>query len=191
MLVTSEVTPHHLTFDTTSQANQGTYLQVNPPIRSRDHRDCLFQALRDGIITTIGSDHAPHTREEKSCHYPNSPSGVPGVQTLVSVMLDHIHKKRLKLQDFVRLTSYGPHIVFGIKNKGRMVCGYDADFTIVDMKKEREIENSWIASRARWTPYAGMKTTGAPVGTMIRGRLVMWNDEITAPPQGTLVQFTS
>jgi dihydroorotase len=184
-----EMTPHHLTFSSDDYARLGNLLQMNPPIRAASHRTALWQALASGLTDILGSDHAPHTLEEKAKPYPQSPSGMAGVQTLVPVMLDHVAKGQLTLERFVDLTSGGPARVFGIAGKGRIAQGYDADFTVVDLKRSRMIENSWIASRCGWTPYDGMKVTGWPVGTIIRGNRVMWEGEIIGTACGQPIAF--
>jgi dihydroorotase len=137
----------------------------------------------------IGSDHAPHTLEEKAKPYPESPSGLPGVQTLVPLMLDHVNAGRLTIERFVDLTSHGPARIYQIAGKGRMAVGYDADFTIVDLKRRQTIANDWIESRCGWTPYDGLTVTGWPVGTLVRGRRVMWEGEILGSPSGEPVRF--
>ena len=184
-----EATPQHLTFSCDDYARLGTRLQMNPPIRAARHRERVWYGLEQGIVDILGSDHAPHTLEEKAKPYPQSPSGMPGVQTLVPVMLDHVNARRLSLERFVDLTSAGPARLFGIAGKGRVAVGYDADLTIVDLKRRMTIEDSWIASRCGWTPYAGMNVTGWPVGTFVRGRRVMWEGEIVTPGQGEPVRF--
>jgi dihydroorotase len=184
-----EATPQHLTFSAEDYARLGTRLQMNPPVRAARHRDRLWYGLAQGIVDILGSDHAPHTLEEKAKPYPQSPSGMPGVQTLVPVMLDHLNAGRLSLERFVDLTSAGPARLFGIAGKGRVAVGYDADLTIVDLKRRETITDSWIGSRCGWTPYAGMNVTGWPVGTILRGRRVMWESEIVTPGQGEAVRF--
>lgn len=188
-MATVEVTPHHLTLTADDYARLGTKIQMNPPLRESRHRDALWQAIASGLVDVLGSDHAPHTLEEKSKPYPQSPSGMTGVQTLVPIMLNHVSTGKLTLERFVDLTSHGPQRIFGIANKGRIVEGYDADFTIVDMKRTQTISNNWIESRSQWTPYAGVKVQGWPVGTIIRGRKVMWQGEILAPAQGQPIRF--
>ena len=123
-VATVEVTPHHLTLSSDDYARLGTLLQMNPPVRSKEHQRAIWQALQSGVVDILGSDHAPHTLEEKAKPYPNSPSGMPGVQTLVPVMLDHVSKGRLTLERFVDLTSHGPARIFGIACKGRIAAGY-------------------------------------------------------------------
>jgi dihydroorotase len=184
-----EATPQHLTFSAEDYAWLGTRLQMNPPIRAGRHRERIWYGLAQGIVDILGSDHAPHTLEEKSKPYPQSPSGMPGVQTLVPVMLDHVNAGRLSLERFIDLTSAGPARLFGIAAKGRVAVGYHADLTIVDLKRRQTITDSWIGSRCGWTPYAGMSIAGWPVGTIIRGRRVMWEGEIVTPGQGETVQF--
>jgi dihydroorotase len=149
----------------------------------------LWRAVAAGIVDCIGSDHAPHTREEKARPYPRSPSGLTGVQTLVPIMLDHVAAGRLSLARFVDLTSAGTARIFGIAAKGRIAVGYDADFTIVDLNARRTITNDWIASRAGWTAFDGMTVTGWPMATIIRGRIVMRDGELTGPPAGQPVRF--
>ncbi|MFT4792160.1 MAG: dihydroorotase [Paracoccaceae bacterium] len=189
-LVTCEATPHHLTLDgDEAYARLGTLVQMNPPVRGAKHRDEIFEGLRQGVIDVLGSDHAPHALDEKAKPYPASPSGMPGVQTLVPVMLDHVAQGRLSLERFVDLTAHGPQRIFGIAGKGRIAVGYDADFTVVDLKAKRTIRNDWIASKCGWTPYDGMDVTGWPKGTIIRGNRVMWEDELTGPSRGAPVRF--
>jgi dihydroorotase len=184
-----EVTPQHLNFSADDYASLGTRMQINPPIRQASHRDALWAGLAQGIVDTLGSDHSPHTLEEKAQPYPESPSGMPGVQTTVPVMLDHVSAGRLSLERFVDLTSAGPQRLFGIAGKGRIAVGYDADLTIVDLKRRETIGNDWIASRAGWTPYDGRTVTGWPVGTIVRGRRVMWDGELTTGATGQPVRF--
>ena len=138
---------------------------MNPPVRSADHRDGIWRGVELGIVDVLGSDHAPHTLEEKAKPYPASPSGMPGVQTLVPLMLDHVNAGRLSLQRLVDLTSAGPARLFGIARKGRIAVGYDADLTIVDMKRKETIRHEWIASKCGWTPYDGVTVQGWPIGT--------------------------
>jgi len=185
-----EVTPQHLTLAAPeAYARLGTRAQMNPPIRDERHRQALWQALASGLVDVLGSDHAPHTLAEKALDYPASPSGMPGVQTLVPVMLDHVNAGRLTIERFVDLTSHGPMRLYGIASKGRIARGYDADLTIVDLKARRTITDSWIESRCAWTPYDGMSVTGWPVGTIIAGRRVMWQGEIAGPAHGRPVRF--
>jgi dihydroorotase len=184
-----EVTPHHLTFSADDYPRLGTLLQMNPPVRDSGHRDGIWAGVRNGTADILGSDHAPHTLEEKAKPYPQSPSGMPGVQTLVPVMLDQVVRENLSLERFMDMTSAGPARLFGIAGKGRIAAGYDADFTIVDLKRRETIQNSWIASRCGWTPYAGLSVTGWPVGTVIRGQRVMWDGELVAPGAGQPVRF--
>ena len=184
-----EATPHHLTFSADDYARLGTKLQMNPPVRGAEHREGIWRGLAQGVIDVIGSDHAPHTREEKARPYPESPSGMTGVQTLVPIMLDHVAAGRLTLQRLADLTSAGPARLFGVVGKGRIAAGYDADFTIVDLKRRETIGDSWIASRCGWTPYDGREVVGWPVGTIVRGARVMWEGEIVTPAQGAAVRF--
>ena len=184
-----EVTPHHLTLDETAYTRLGTYAQMNPPVRDKAHRAGIWAGVSNGVVDVLGSDHAPHTREEKDHPYPASHSGMTGVQTLVPIMLDHVNAGRLSLERFVDLTSHGPNRLFGIATKGRVAVGYDADLTIVDMQRRETITNEWVKSRAGWTPYHGVEVTGWPVGTIVRGNIVMWQGELVAAHQGQPMRF--
>ena len=186
---TGETQPHYLLRVDTDMKDVGPLLKMNPPVRSADHREGIWYGIEQGIIDVLGSDHAPHTLEEKAKTYPASPSGMTGVQTLVPLMLDHINAGRLSLARFVDLTSAGPARLYNIACKGRIAAGYDADFTIVDLKRSETITNKWVASRAGWTPYDGIKVTGWPVGTFVRGRRVMWQGEVVTPSSGEPVRF--
>jgi len=185
-----EVTPHHLTLEAPDCYRRlGTFAQMNPPVRDRAHQAALWEGLAQGIVDVLGSDHAPHAREEKEREYPASPSGMTGVQTLVPLMLDHVNAGQLSLLRLVDLTSAGPARLFGIARKGRIAVGYDADLTVVDLKRRETITNGWIASRAGWTPYDGVTVTGWPVGTFVRGNRVMWEGELVTPAIGEAVRF--
>lgn len=189
-IATVEVLPQHLTLEAPECYERlGTFAQMNPPIRDRRHRERLWQAVLDGTVTVLGSDHAPHTREEKAKPYPQSPGGFPGVQTLVPLMLNHVNEGRLPLIRFVELVGEGPRRVFGLLNKGRLAVGFDADVTVVDMKARRRIENSWIASRVGWTPFDGMQVQGWPKMVFLNGLLSMENDQILRPHSGRPADF--
>nr|WIE90643.1 dihydroorotase [Mesorhizobium sp. WSM4875] len=189
-VATCEATPHHLTLSADDYARLGTLIQMNPPVRAARHRDRVWHGIAQGIVDVLGSDHAPHTLAEKAKPYPASPSGMTGVQTLVPIMLDHVNAGRLTLQRFVDLSSHGPQRIFGMAGKGRIAAGYDADFTVVDLKRRETITNAQAGSKAGWTPYDGKEVTGWPVGTIVRGNRVMWDGEIVTPGQGRAVEFS-
>ncbi len=189
-IATVEATPQHLTLAAPEcYQDLGTFAQMNPPIREAHHRDAIWAAVQSGIVDVIGSDHAPHTREEKAKPYPASPSGMTGVQTLLPLLLDHVNHGRLTLERLVDLTSAGAQRVFGLRTKGRLAVGYDADLTIVDLKKKWTVTDDWIASRSGWTPFAGNKLTGQPIGTIIRGHRVMWEASLIGQPIGAPLRF--
>jgi dihydroorotase len=189
-IATCEVTPQHLTLAAEdAYPRLGSYAQMNPPIRSGAHRDGLWHWVGQGVPDVLGSDHAPHTIEEKAKTYPASPSGMPGVQTLVPLMLDHIANGRLTIERFIDLTSAGPQRIFGLAGKGRIATGYDADFTVVDLKKRWTVDKDWLASRCGWSPFEGMALTGKAVGTIIRGKRVMWEDTLANDAHGEPVRF--
>jgi len=188
-VATCEATPHHLTLSADDYATLGNLIQMNPPVRDKRHRDGVWKGIDQGIVDVLGSDHAPHTLEEKQKSYPASPSGMTGVQTLVPIMLDHVNAGRLSLERFVDLSSHGPNRIFGMARKGRIAVGYDADLTIVDMKRRETITHEQAGSKAGWTPYHGKTVTGWPVGTFVRGIKVMWEAEIVNPNKGEPVEF--
>jgi len=187
---TVEVTPQHLTLAAPDCYERlGSRAQMNPPVRDEHHRQALWRALDQGVVDVLGSDHAPHTLEEKQRPYPQSPSGMTGVQTLLPIMLDHVNAGRLSLERLVDLASAGPARIFNISRKGRIAVGYDADLAIVDLKAKRTITDDWIASRAGWTPYDGVEVTGWPISTIVRGKHVVRDGELVGSPIGEPVRF--
>jgi len=185
-----EVTPQHLTL-TAPEAYERLkgFAQMNPPIREAHHQAGLWEGVALGVADVLGSDHAPHTREEKARPYPASPSGMPGVQTLVPIMLTHVVDGKLTLERFVDLTSHGVNRIFGLADKGRLAVGFDADLTIVDMKARRTITHDWMATRAGWTPFDGFEAKAWPKATIVRGQIVMRDDEVIAEGRGEPVRF--
>ena len=189
-VATCEVTPQHLTLVAPDCYERLMGLaQMNPPIRTAEHQAGLWRGIANGVVDVIGSDHAPHTLEEKAKPYPASPSGMPGVQTLVAILLTHVAEGRLTLERFVDLTSAGAQRIFGLADKGRMAVGWDADITIVDLKARRTIRNADQATRVGWTPFDGMETKDWPMATIIRGNVVMRDDELVRPSLGQPMRF--
>ena len=188
--ITFEITPQHLTiFAPDCYDKIGTYAQMNPPIRDKSHYDKLWYAVKNNFNDTIGSDHAPHLKKNKEKEYPNSPSGMPGVQTLMTVMLNHVNDGKLSLNQLINLVCENPVKIFGIKNKGFIKEGFDADFTIVDMNKTIEIKNENIESKCGWSPFHGLKFKGTPVATIVGGNIKMKDGEIIGDPEGKPLVF--
>ena len=188
--VTFEITPQHLTLYAPDCYNElGTYAQMNPPLRTKEHYDRLWVAIKNNIADVLGSDHAPHSKENKDKEYPNTPSGMPGVQTIFPVMLDHVNNGKLTLEQLIKLMCENPCRIFGIKNKGYIKEGYDADLTIADMNKEVTINNEMIASKCGWTPFNNYKVKGFPVGTIVNGVLVMSEGKIIEESKGKPLKF--
>ena len=174
--VSLEATTNHLSlFAPESYNDLGTLIQMNPPVREKFHMDGIWKGVLDGTVDVIGSDHAPHTLEQKSQEYPSSPSGMPGVQTIFLLMLKHYLDGKIKLDQVINLLSERPCSLFGIKNRGRIEVGNYADLTVVDMNKDFEITNEWIASNCKWTPYDGWKIKASPFGTIINGNVSVWD----------------
>ena len=189
-IATCEVTPQHLTlWAEDAYPRLGSYAQMNPPIRSKAHRDGLWHWLQQGVPDVLGSDHAPHTKEEKAKSYPASPSGMPGVQTLLPLMLDHVAKGNMTLERLIDMTSSGVQRVFGLVGKGRIATGYDADFTVIDRKGRFTITEDWLESRCGWSPFTGMELEGRVVGTIVRGHTAMWEGQLGERAQGEPLRF--
>ena len=188
--VTFETTPQHLTLYAPDCYDKlGTYAQMNPPLRGKEHYDRLWTAIKNNIVDVLGSDHAPHLKANKDKEYPDSPSGMPGVQTIFPVMIDHVNNGKLTLNQLINLMCENPCKIFGIKNKGFIKEGFDADLTIVDMKKEVIIKDEMIASKCGWTPFNNYKVKGFPVGTIVNGILVMSDGKILVESKGKPLSF--
>jgi dihydroorotase len=189
-IATCEVLLNHLTqIGPECYERLGGYAVMNPPIRNSTHHEAAWRAVREGVVDTIGSDHAPHARAAKERPWPEVAAGLTGVQTLVPIMLDHVNAGRLSLGRLVDLMAAGPARVYGALNKGRLAVGYDADFSIVDLKRQRRITNEWIVTPAGWTPFDGMQVTGWPHAVIVRGTMVMRDGEVLGAPSGRLVAF--
>ncbi len=188
--ITFEITPQHLTFYAPDCYDRlGSYAQMNPPIRDKSHYDRLWYAIRNNYNDTIGSDHAPHLKTNKEKSYPDSPSGMPGVQTILPVMFNHMNNGKIKLNQIINFLCENPVKIFGIKNKGYIKKDYDADFTIVDLNKEIEIKNKNIESKCGWSPFNGFKFKGTPVYTIINGEIKMQDSKIIGDPTGKPLNF--
>ncbi|MFZ4409641.1 MAG: dihydroorotase [Paracraurococcus sp.] len=186
---TVEVLLNHLTQTDEAYDRLGGYAVMNPPIRDARHMAAAWAAVADGTVDVVGSDHAPHSRAAKERPWPDCAAGLTGVQTIVPLMLDHVSAGRLSLSRLADLMSAGPARVYGVTGKGRLAAGYDADFTLVDMKKTRTIEESWIVSPCGWTPFAGHACTGWPVMAILRGTVAMRDDAVVGAPRGRGVAF--
>ena len=188
--VTFEITPQHLTLYAPDCYDKlGTFAQMNPPIRKKEHYDRLWTAVKNSVVDVLGSDHAPHSKEDKKKKYPESPSGMPGVQTILPIMLNHINNEKLSLDQLIKLMCENPCKIFGIKNKGYIKEGFDADLTIVDMNKEQTIKNEMIASKCGWTPFNNFTVKGFPVATIINGKIVMSDGKVNIEGSGQPLDF--
>jgi dihydroorotase len=188
--VTFEITPQHLTLYAPDCYDKlGTFAQMNPPIRKKEHYDRLWEAVKNSIVDVLGSDHAPHSKEDKKKKYPDSPSGMPGVQTILPIMLNHVHNKKLSLGQLIKLMCENPCKIFGIQNKGYIKEDFDADLTIVDMNKERTIKDEMMASKCGWTPFNNFSIKGFPVATIINGKIVMSDGKVIIEGSGQPLDF--
>jgi dihydroorotase len=189
-VATVEVTPQHLTLDgDEAYARLKALAQMNPPIRNRPHIDGLWRGIQQGVVDVLGSDHAPHTLEEKARPYPASPSGMPGVQTTLPLLLTAASRGKLSLERVVDLLCHGPQRIYQIAGKGRIARGYDADLTLVDLQAWRTLEDKDMGTKVGWTPFAGMRVCGVPKVTILRGKAVMRDGELLGPPAGRPVRF--
>lgn len=189
-LVTAEVTPNHLHLEAPDcYEKHGAMAQMNPPVRERRHRDALRQALVEGVLDCIGSDHAPHTLEEKQRPYPASPSGIPGVQTTLPLLLTAVRDGWLALEDIVRVTARRPAEIWSIEGKGDLRVGNDGDLVVVDPAISQPLPLSWLRSRAGWSPYIGRALAGWPVTTVLRGRIIHDRHVTCGEPAGEPMQF--
>lgn len=186
---TCEITPQHLTFNANDYETLGSQIQMNTPIRDESHRLALWQAVKDGLFDVFGSDHAPHTAEEKAKPYPQSPSGIPGVQTMLPVMLDWSSKGEIGLDRIVTMMSENPAQLFGCRNKGYVQAGFDADLAIVDLKGQFEVTTDWLQSKCGWSPFLGRQLTGRPVHTLVHGEFAVRDGALAASGLGKVVDF--
>ena len=188
--ITFEITPQHLTiFAPDCYDKLGTFAQMNPPIRKKEHHDRLWNAVKNSIVDVLGSDHAPHSKEDKKKKYPASPSGMPGVQTILPIMLNHINNKKLNLEQLIKLMCENPCKIFGIQNKGYIKEGFDADLTIVDMNKQQIIKNEMMATKCGWTPFHDMTIKGFPIATIVNGKTVMSDGKVITEGFGQPLEF--
>ncbi|MBL8047930.1 MAG: dihydroorotase [Chthonomonas sp.] len=188
--VTCEATPQHLTLNAELYETLGTLLQMNPPIRDESHRAAIFEAFENDLFDVLGSDHAPHTLEEKAKPYPESPSGMPGVQTLLPVMLSWAQRGRLSLEKLVRMGCERPAELYGIVNKGHIKQGYDADLVLLDPRREFKVESHWLQSKCGWSPYEGWTLVGQPQHVFVRGTRVVKDARPERMGQGRAVTYS-
>ena len=187
--VTAEVTPQHLLLNTSAYATIGSLAQMNPPLRSPHDNEVLWQALRDGIIDFIATDHAPHTLAEKAQTYPNTPSGMPGVETSLPLMLTAAMAGKCTVAQVVQWMSKAVAVAYGIPNKGEISPGYDADLVLVDLKNYREVKREEVLSKCGWSPFEGWNLTGWPVTTIVGGEVVYDHGQVNTQIRGQALTF--
>jgi dihydroorotase len=188
--VTAEVTPQHLLLNTDAYEKIGTLAQMNPPLRSPENNQVLWQALLDGVIDFIATDHAPHTLEEKAKGYPQSPSGMPGVETSLPLMLTQAMAGRCSVAQVSHWMSGAAARAYGIPDKGAIALGYDADLVLVDLKTYRPVVRAELQTKCGWSPFEGWQLTGWPVITIVNGQIVYEKGEIYTEVRGKALKFT-
>lgn len=188
-LITAEVTPHHLLLNIDDYMNLGTLAQMNPALKTKEDNEALLKALLEDKIQIIATDHAPHAYAEKCGKYPDTPAGVPGVDTALPLMLDLVAKDKCTIEDVVHWMCEGPALVWNIMEKGRIEVGYDADLVLVDMNKSQVIRGPQIESKCRWTPFEGREVTGWPVRTWVCGKEVFRDGKFDESRPGVEVMF--
>lgn len=187
--VKAEVIPNHLFLNSKDYERLGNRAQMNPPIRAPADNAALWQALRDGIIDFIGTDHAPHTLAEKDLEYPNAPSGMPGVETSLPLMLTHMTAGKCTLAEIQRWMCSAPAEHYGIPNKGKLVEGWDADLTLVDIQHRASVQNHALFTKVKWSPYEGWNLVGWPQCTVVGGRIVFEHGKIRDGVRGRSLAF--
>jgi len=187
---TCEVTPQHLYFAAPECYERlGTRAQMNPPIRDAEHRAGIWRALNEGIFDVFGSDHAPHTLDEKALPYPQSPSGMPGVQTLLPVLLTFVAQGRLSMSTLQRMLCERPAELYAIRGKGHLRPGFDADLVVIDPKASYTFERSMVESKCGWSPYEGETLTGRIEGVVLGGAIAVRNGQRLRQPEGQMLEF--
>jgi dihydroorotase len=187
--VTAEVTPQHLLLNTSAYAKIGTLAQMNPPLRSPHDNEVLWQALRDGVIDFIATDHAPHTLEEKAQEYPNTPSGMPGVETSLPLMLTTAMQGQCTLSQVSHWMSQAVAKAYGIPKKGAIAPGYDADLVLVDLRTYRPVLREELLTKCGWSPFEGWNLTGWPVITIVGGQIVYEKGKVHTEARGQALTF--
>lgn len=188
--VTCEATPQHMLLEASLYESLGSLLQMNPPVRAEEHRAAIFRAVQDGLFDVFGSDHAPHTLEEKSRPYPSCPSGMPGVQTILPLLLDQALGGAFPLEQLVRMGSERPASLYGLAKKGTLEPGMDADLVLVDPGGSWTIAQADLQARCGWSPYVGRTLRGRIESVWLRGRLASQNGRPAGDPSGASVDFT-
>ncbi len=182
--VTCEASPHHLFLSEADASRLGNFAKVNPPLRSKKHVAALWDAVSSGVVDIVATDHAPHSVEEKMRHYPEAPSGMPGLETAIPLLLTAVNEKKLSLVDVVRLYSLRPAEIYGIKNKGAIAAGNDADLVLVDLKKEWVVRGDAMFTKCRWSAFERMKLKGRVARVFLRGEEAFDGEHVVAKVGG-------
>jgi len=184
--LTCEVAPQHLFLDKSAVKKMGAYAMMKPNLKSKDNVTALWKGIKNGLIDVIATDHAPHTHKDKTSK--NAPPGVPGLETMLPLLLDAMNRGKITLTKIVELTSKNPAKIFGIKNKGKLAVGYDADITLIDPKITKIVRNKDLFTKCGWSPFNGWPLKGWPTTTIVNGNIVFQNGKIYKN-KGTEVKY--
>ena len=187
--ITAEACPHHLFFSTDDYDRLGTRVQMNPSVKSPDNPPVIWDALRDGTIEVVATDHAPHTLDEKAADFPSSPSGLPAVENSLALMLNAAHESRCTVRQVVSWMCEAPSRIWNLKGKGRIAPGADADVVLVDLAKRRTVRDAEQRTKSGWSPWDGVELTGWPVRTWVGGRTVFAEGRVNEGVRGREVEF--
>lgn len=187
--VSADCTTHHLYLNEDAYAKSGNFVKMNPPLRSEEDRQALWEALKDGTIQAVDTDHAPHTKAEKEQPYLEAPSGVPGEETMLPLLLNSVNNGDLNLSNVCKFVCENPAKLLGMKSKGKIEVGFDADLTIVDMNKQAEVGANGYFTKCGWSPFAGWKLKGWPVMTVVGGEIVFENGKVNEAIRGKEVEY--
>ena len=194
-LITSEVCPHHLFFNVDDYPRLGSLVKMNPSIKNKTDNEQLWQALCDGVIDIVATDHAPHTMDEKREPYPKCPSGLPAVENSLALMLNQVNQGKCTIEQVVKWMCSRPAEIWNMKNKGRIEVGYDADLTLVDMDLTQTVLNENQETKCGWTPWHGDDLTGWPIATWVMGKqvfkMVDGKSQFDASQLGAEIQYTT
>ncbi len=176
--ITCETAPHYLFLTEEATEKLGNFAKMNPSLKGKEDVNALWKGIRQGVIDLIATDHAPHTKEEKEKSYWEAPSGIPGIETMLPLLLDSVNKEKIELRKVVELCCSNPAKLYGFESKGEIKTGNDADLTLIDLQKKQTIKNGRLKTKCNWSPFATWELQGSPVQTIVAGKVAMQNGNV-------------